>query len=152
MKLTNSLILTVALLFSTLSNATVLNIEDAYVRATPPHTQNSAAFMLINNSSDEPLTLISASSDIADRVELHSHIMSDGMMKMRQVESITVDAKGSTELRPGSFHVMFLGLKSPLTEGDSVNLKLHFSNGDEIVIDAPIKKITMQKKTMKHTH
>jgi copper(I)-binding protein len=151
MKFINLLMLTVSLLLGTLAHAATLTIEDAYVRATPPHTQNSAAFMLIKNNSDASLELVSASSDIAERVELHSHIMNDGMMQMRQVKSITIDANDSAELRPGSFHVMFLGLKSPLAEGDSVKLKLYFDNGEEIVIDAPIKKITMQKK-MKHTH
>lgn len=152
MKLIRLLTLTCTLLLSSLTQASTLTIEDAYVRATPPHTANSAAFMQIHNSSDTAIELVSASSDIAERVELHSHIMSDGMMKMRQVESIMIDANASAELRPGSFHVMFLGLKSPLSEGNTINLKLYFNNGDEIVIDAPIKKITMQKKTMKHTH
>tara|TARA_R110001583_G_scaffold52393_8_gene162842 strand:+ start:6256 stop:6711 length:456 start_codon:yes stop_codon:yes gene_type:complete len=151
MKLFKFLTLTSALLLSTLTQAATLTIEDAYVRATPPHTVNSAAFMQIYNSSDTTVELVSASSDIADRVELHSHTMNDGMMQMRQVKSITINANASAELRPGSFHVMFLGLKSPLTEGEAINLKLYFNNGDEIVIDVPIKKITMQKK-MKHTH
>jgi copper(I)-binding protein len=146
MKLINSLILTSTLLLANLANAATFSVEDSYVRATPPHTQNSAAFMLINNNSDKSLSLVAASSDIADRVELHSHTMSDGMMKMRQVESIAIKANASIELRPGSFHVMFLGLKSPLKEGDTVKLKLYFNNGDEIIIDAPIKKITMKKK------
>jgi copper(I)-binding protein len=150
-KLINSLVLTSTLLLANLANAATFSVENAYIRATPPHTQNSAAFMLINNNSDKSLTLVAASSDIADRVELHSHIMSDGMMKMRQVESIVIEANDSVELRPGSFHVMFLGLKSPLKEGNKVKLKLYFNNGDEMIIDAPIKKITMQKK-MKHTN
>ena len=151
MKLLNSLIISFALFFTTFTQATTFSIEGPYVRATPPHTKNSAAFMVIKNNSDTPLKLISASSDIADRVELHTHTMNDGVMQMRQVDSISIDASGSTELRPGSFHVMFLGLKAPLAEGNKVNLTLYFDNGEEIVVDAPIKKITMQKK-MTHSH
>ena len=131
-------------------NAEIFSIENAYVRATPPHSKNSAAFMKIHNNSGLTQKLIAASSDVAERVELHSHIMSDGMMKMRQVDAIEVIANDTAILRPGSFHVMFLGLKSPLVEGASVKIKLYFDNGDEIIIDAPIKKITTQKK-MKHT-
>jgi len=146
MTLIKSLLLTSTLLVSSIVNAATFSVEDAHVRATPPHAKNSAAFMKISNNSDSALKLISASSDIAERVELHSHIMSDGMMKMRQVEAIDIDANGQVELRPGSFHVMFLGLKSPLVEGNKVEIKLYFSNGDEIVLDTPIKKITMKKK------
>lgn len=151
MKLINSLLLTTTLLFSGLINANTFNVENAYVRATPPHAKNSAAFMVIHNNSNKTVKLISATSDIADRVELHSHTMSDGMMKMRQVDEIIIKASDKAELRPGSFHIMFLGLKSPLIEGNSVKLTLYFNNGDEIIVDAPIKKIKMQKK-MKHNN
>ena len=149
MRLLNSILLTSFLLLSSMVNAETFTVEDAYVRATPPHTANSAAFMQIHNNTDTSRKLIAASSDVSDRVELHSHIMSDGMMKMRQVEAIEVNANESAILRPGSFHVMFLGLKSPLSEGESVKINLYFDNGDEIVVNAPIKKIT-SKKTMKH--
>ncbi|PKF60210.1 hypothetical protein CW745_16185 [Psychromonas sp. psych-6C06] len=149
MKLLTSLFLSSTLLISTLANAATFTIEDAHVRATPPHSQNSAAFMKIHNNSDMSRKLVSASSDIAERVELHNHIMSEGMMKMRQVDEINIDANASVELRPGSFHVMFIGLNAPLVAGEMVKLKLYFNNGDEVIIDAPIKKINMKKK---HNH
>lgn len=146
MKLINSLLLTGTLLLSGFVNADTFSVDNAHVRATPPHTKNSAAFMVINNNGDKQAKLVAATSNIADRVELHSHIMSDGMMKMRQVDEIIIEANNHVELRPGSFHVMFLGLKSPLKEGENVTFNLYFDNGDEVIIDAPIKKITMQKK------
>ena len=149
MKIFSSLLLTSALLLSAIVNAETFTVEGAHVRATPPHSQNSAAFMKIHNNTDTPRKLIAVSSEVSDRVELHSHIMSDGMMKMRQVESIEVNANDSAILQPGSFHVMFLGLKSSLVEGDSIKINLYFDNGDEVVVDAPIKKI-ISKKTMKH--
>ncbi|MFT6984680.1 MAG: copper(I)-binding protein [Psychromonas sp.] len=122
-----------------------LTIENAYVRATPPHAKNSAAFMVIHNSNKEEVKLIAASSDIAQRVELHNHLMQDGLMKMRQVKQISIKAKNKTALQPGSYHVMFFELKQPLKDGESVALKLYFDNGEEITVDAPIKKITMHK-------
>jgi periplasmic copper chaperone A len=149
MKLITPILLTATLLLSSLANATTFTIEDAYVRATPPHAQNSVAFMQINNNSEKSLKLVSASSDIAERVELHSHTMNDGIMKMRQIDDVAINANAQVELRPGSFHIMFFGLKSALVEGDTVKLKLYFNNGDEIIVDAPVKKITMQTK---HKH
>lgn len=146
MKLIKSILLTGTLLLSTVVNAATFSVEDAHVRATPPHTVNSAAFMKISNHSDKSLELVAASSDVAKRVELHSHTMSDGMMKMRQVKSIPIKGNGQVALRPGSFHVMLFDLKSPLLEGQTIKLKLYFNNGDEIIIDAQVKKITQQKK------
>ena len=151
MKIINTLLLTTTLLLSSLVNATTFTVEEAYVRATPPHTKNSAAFMRINNTSDKSLKLVAVSSSIAERVELHNHTMSEGMMKMRQVDGVTINKNTQIELRPGSFHIMFFGLKSPLIEGETVKLKLYFNNGDELIVDAPVKKITTQTK-MKHNH
>nr|QXF14406.1 hypothetical protein BCCFPMHH_00009 [uncultured bacterium] len=133
-----------ALLFSVNIFAQSLSIDNPYVRATPPHAKNSAAFLTLINNSDKTIKLVAASSDIAERVELHNHIHQDGMMKMRQVETISVLANSSTKLQPGSYHVMFLGLKQELNEGQVVNIKLYFDNGDEVSVKAPIKKINMQ--------
>ncbi len=146
MKLIILALLTGTLLLSSFVNAATCTIEDAHVRATPPHAKNSAAFMKVSNNSDKPLKLISASSDISERVELHSHTMSDGMMKMRQVDAIDIAANTQVELRPGGFHVMFLGLNLPLVEGKTVKIQLHFSNGEKIIIDAPIKKLLCRRK------
>ena len=145
MKYLALLFVTISLLISNSASASPLKIDNAYVRATPPHAKNSAAFMMINNSGTQEIKLIAASSDIAARVELHNHLMQDGLMKMRQVEQISIKAENKTELQPGSYHIMFFELKQPLKDGESVALKLYFDNGEEITIDAPIKKITMHK-------
>lgn len=145
MKTFSSLFFTGLLLLSTQVSANLLTVEDAYVRATPPNSKNSAAFMVIKNTDKKEVKLIAAASDIADRVELHTHINEDGMMKMRQVEEIIIEAENTVSLQPGGYHVMFLNLKQPLKEGQSVALSLYFDNGEQIRLDAPIKKIKMQK-------
>jgi len=128
-----------------------VSIDKQYVRATPPHAKNSAAFLMLTNNTDKEIKLVAVSSDIAERVELHNHIKEDGMMKMRQVEEVTIAANGNTSLQPGGYHVMFLGLKKDLTEGENVDIRLFFDNGDELNIEAPVKKINMSNKK-KHTH
>ncbi|RBW41564.1 copper chaperone PCu(A)C [Psychromonas sp. B3M02] len=137
-----------SLLFSLNSLAAELTVTDQYVRATPPHVKNSAAFLTIENQSEESVKLVSVSSDIADRVELHTHISEAGLMKMRQVESILIKGHNSVQLQPGGYHVMFLGLKNDLIAGDSVDITLYFDTGDAINITAPIQKITMSHTTM----
>lgn len=145
MKLFNYLVMLSSLLLSSASFANTLSIDNGYVRATPPHAQNSAAFMIINNNSDKTINLIDASSDIAARVELHSHIMEDGLMKMRQVEKIEVLAGKQAKLQPGGYHVMFIGLKQDLEVGKLVKLTLHFDNKTTLDLELPIKKIKMMK-------
>ncbi|MFT6928408.1 MAG: copper(I)-binding protein [Psychromonas sp.] len=133
------------LLLSAQSFANPLTVEDLYVRATPPNSKNSAAFMVIKNTAKKDIKLIAAGSDIASRVELHNHVMDNGLMKMRQVKEIIIKAESSVALQPGGYHVMFLNLKQPLKEGQSVTLSLSFDNGQQLTVDAPVKKIKIHK-------
>lgn len=146
MKIFNVLFSCLILLSSSISIADTLTISKSYVRETPPHAKNSAAFMVISNNSNSDIKLISATSDISSRVELHNHINEDGLMKMRQVKEILIAANDSTALQPGGYHVMFIGLKEALKENNRVAIKLYFDNGDEVIVQAPIKKIMSHKK------
>jgi hypothetical protein len=100
---------------------------------------NSAAYMVLMNESDTADTLIRASTDIAETVELHTVIMEDGVMMMRPVTQIDVPASGETELRPGGLHVMLLGITQDLEEGDTVDLTLTFENAGDVSISAPVR-------------
>jgi len=111
------------------SQDSTIQVENPYARAVPPTAANSAAFMLLQNNSDQERNLVSASSDVSEITELHNHINDGGVMRMRQVPQITVPANGSIELKPGSFHVMLIKLKQPLKEGDPVNVTLNFDDG-----------------------
>ena len=141
MKYLSAFVITISLLISNTVSAKPITIDHAYVRATPPHAKNSAAFMTISNNSETSIKLIGASSDIAQRVELHSHTMDDGLMKMRQVKNIVIQANNQIILQPGGYHIMFLGLKQKLQDGESVKLKLHFDNEQMITLTLPIEKI-----------
>ncbi len=126
-----------------------LMIHNPYVRATPPHSQTSAAFMHIMNTSAKERVLVSATTFVADRVELHTNIKEAEIMKMRQVDSFEIPANGSVSLKPGGLHIMLFDLKKSLKEGDSVKISLTFANGQEKTIDAPVKKVI---SGMKHKH
>lgn len=123
--------------------ATDIKVESPYVRLLPPSAPTTAAFMKLINSSPKEVKLINASSDCCNLVELHTHIMEDGMMKMRQVKSISIPAKANIELKPGSFHIMLIGLKSPLKEESIVKIKLNFDNKETIEIKAKAKTLSM---------
>ena len=74
---------------------------DGYVRLLPPGSPNTAAFMVLKNDADKPVKLVAAASPAAGRAELHTHLHENGVMKMRQVESIEIPAKGEVALQPG---------------------------------------------------
>ncbi len=99
----------------------------------------SAAYMTLVNGSATADVLISAATDAAEVVELHTVMMEENVMRMRPVEQIEVPANGETELRPGGFHVMLIGLQRDLNEGDTVDLTLTFANAGEITVSAPVQ-------------
>ena len=143
------ILLASTLMFSTLSFAhDAITIDEPFARAVPPGQPNSAAFMTLQNSSDETLRILSASSNVSEVTELHTHTEVDGVMQMRQIDAIEIPAGGTTELKPGGLHVMLIGLTQPLAEGDTVEVTLNFEDGSERLLDVPVQRVM----PMNHQH
>jgi len=151
MKITR--LITIFLSLSLLSLfASDIQISKAYVRAMPPQAKTSAAFMQIKNNSSKDIYLLSAKSNISKFTELHNVRIQDGMMAMYQVPKILIKARSTTTLKPGSFHIMLIGLKTKfLKAGQKIKLNLKFSNNQMIDLMLPVKKIAMGHMKMKNT-
>jgi copper(I)-binding protein len=124
-------------------------IQDPYARSSGPTAKAGAAFMVIENTGDEDDRLIAVSSDKAMRVELHTHKeMGDGIMRMMQVEEgFPVLAGARHGLVRGGDHVMFMGLTSPMVQGETVTVTLTFEKAGDIEVEIPVdldRKPTMQ--------
>lgn len=113
-------------------------IEHAYSYATAPTQQNGAAFFHLENESDQALQITAAHADVAERTELHTHVMDGDVMMMRQVDSFTVPAGETLVLEPMGHHVMFMGLKAPLAEGESFPLTLSGAYADGTPFEAMV--------------
>lgn len=122
--------------------ADVVKAENPFIRAVPPGQANSAAFLTLTNGSSVPHSLKSATSPVANTVELHTHTNNNGVMEMRQVPQIDVPAKGQVTLAPGGLHIMLIGLKQDLKPGETASVTLNFEDGSTVVVDAPIKEVT----------
>ncbi|MFW3614090.1 copper chaperone PCu(A)C [Billgrantia antri] len=133
-------------LISFVAVADPLVVENAHVRAVPPGSSTSAAFMTLRNPGERDVVLVAAESPAAEVAELHDHQNVDGVMQMRQVPQIVVPAGGSAALAPGGLHMMLIGLTAPLQEGEPVEIELRFVTGEAQLIEAPVKRI------MNHDH
>lgn len=121
-------------------------LVDPYAKATPPNAKNSAAFMKIENKSNNDIELLAASSNISKVTELHTHIEENGMKKMIQIPSIKIPANSSVELKPGGLHIMFLGIQNQINENSNIDLNLTFSNGKTYELNQiPVKKVIPAK-------
>ncbi len=121
-----------------------VSAADAYVRAVPPGQPNSASFMTLTNASANDIVLKGAESSAAKVVELHTHTLSDGMMRMRQVEKIDLPAGQSVKLQPGGLHVMMIGLQRDLVPGEQIDLALVFEDGSKLQLKVPVVKLQMK--------
>ncbi|MEP4036186.1 copper chaperone PCu(A)C [Pseudophaeobacter sp.] len=115
-------------------------VHDQYARVSTKMSSSGAAFMEIMNMGAEADRLVEARSDVAKRVELHTHMESgDGVMQMVHVEEgFTIPAEGSYMLQRGGAHVMFMGLNQELKHGDVVPVTLVFKNAGEVSIEVPV--------------
>ena len=87
-----------------------ITVEGSYIRAKIPGTDITSAYMTIKNKGDEAVMLIGASSQFSDRIEIHQHTMSDGMMKMRQVQQLLIKDKNQVILQPMGYHLMIFNV------------------------------------------
>jgi periplasmic copper chaperone A len=117
-----------------------IQITQPWARATPAGASTGAVYLTITNKSHDADRLLSASSDVADKLQIHEMKVVNSIMEMREVTGgLPVAANGSVELKPGSYHVMLIGLKRPLKAGETVPLTLDFEKAGKVSITVPIR-------------
>lgn len=112
-------------------------VEAAWARPTAPGAKVGGAFLTLVGGPRADRVL-AASSPAAAVVELHTHIMEDGVAKMRAIPAIEVPAGGKVELKPGGLHLMLINLKAPLKAGETIPLKLRLEKAGEIDVQVPV--------------
>ena len=117
-----------------------IHIEDAYARISAEGAKSAAIFMTLTNHSTQDDRLLSVTSDAAERAELHTHTLdSNGVMHMGEVtEGFEVVGQQTHMLDRGGDHIMLLGLKQGLKQGDTVTLTLIFQRGGKLVVEVPV--------------
>ncbi|WP_319825669.1 copper chaperone PCu(A)C [Thalassovita sp.] len=115
-------------------------VQDPFARVSAKMSNSGAAFMVIQNMTGQDDRLIAAASDVAEKTELHTHIEdANGVMRMVHVEEgFELPKDGQIMMARGGHHVMFLGLKQPLANGDMVHVTLTFEKAGEIAVDIPV--------------
>ncbi len=165
-----ALALVAGLVLSACTSAASITAKNAWVRVTDP-TKTAAGFVLIENAGDRADALISASSPAYGKVELHETVAVSGtpapasaaassgmggmataapmasgasmapMMEMRPISEIPVPAKGSVELKSGSYHMMLMEPTGTIKIGDKIEITLTFKNAGAVKVTAEIKGV-----------
>jgi copper(I)-binding protein len=114
-------------------------LERPWSRATPAGAPVAAGYVTLKNSGAAADRLVSATSDVAGKVEVHEMAMDNGVMKMRPVNGLEIPAGKSVELKPGGYHIMFMQLKQQLKAGDTVKGVLTFEKAGAMPVEFKVE-------------
>lgn len=117
-----------------------IHIDTAYARTNGGIGATGAIFLEIANHADTDDRLLGVASDVAEKVELHSHNASgDGVMRMSAVPAgVAIAALQGYSLKRGGDHIMLMGLRQDLKDGDIIHLTLSFEHAGEVKVEVPV--------------
>ncbi|MDF1751058.1 MAG: copper chaperone PCu(A)C [Alphaproteobacteria bacterium] len=117
-----------------------IHIESSFARASAsPAAKSGAAYVTIMNKGDTADRLIGVEGDAASMIQIHKTEMANGVMTMKEVEGgLEIPAGGMIALEPGGNHLMMMGLKAPLVEGQTLPLTLVFEKAGKIDVEIPV--------------
>ena len=121
-------------------------LEKPWVRRAPAMPEagagapsTAAGYVTLVNRGPARDALVSATADVAERIELHETRNMSGMMMMEKVPKVELPPGSRVELKPGSYHLMLIGLKRALTPGQTVDLTLEFERAGRITTRAEVR-------------
>jgi periplasmic copper chaperone A len=141
--------LAATLAFATLSAAMAhgytlgdLVIGHPWTRATAPAAKVAGGYLTVENKGSQPDRLLSASFAGSSTVEVHEMSMDGGVMRMRELpKGIEIKPGAKIELKPGGYHLMFMGLTDGLKQGESLKGVLVFERAGRIEVEFKVEAI-----------
>ncbi len=115
-------------------------VRNAWVREAPPGAEVLAAYFEIENRTAAERRLVAASSRDAERIEIHTVTLDNGVARMKPIPALALPAGGVVALRPGGYHLMLHKPRRALTEGATVAIELRFDAGAPLTIRAPVRR------------
>lgn len=118
-----------------------IEIGHPWARATAPSAPSGAVYFVLSNVGKDDDRLLSATTPVAEKAELHTHLIDGGVMRMRPVDAVEVAPGSPTTFAPGGLHVMLTGLKQPLVKGKAFPLTLRFEKGGPVTVQVDVQGI-----------
>lgn len=117
-----------------------MDVDNAWARETVKGMSMGGVFMEVENDTGRDDVLLGGSTPVAERVEVHNHVNDNGVMRMRQVAGgLPIKNDSEAQLKPGSYHIMLMGLKQPLSAGQEFPLTLKFKYAPEKTVNIKVK-------------
>lgn len=146
-------LLFVASLLASVAAEGNIHLAKAWTRPTPPGAPG-AGYLTIYNHGNADDRLLTVAAEFAKRVEIHETVEKEGAMGMVMLAAgLPIPAGSSVELKPGSYHLMFMGLSEPFNENQVYELELTFAQAGSMTVAMPVKAMGSSAHSMAdHQH
>lgn len=128
-------------LYAETTSPNPIAVEHPWARATPKGATTGAAYMTLANNGTSADRLVGATTPLADKIQFHTETEDNGVSRMRQVDTVDLPPGAKIVFKPGDMHVMIVGLKQPLAQGQTFSLILKFEKAGSIDVTVPIEGI-----------
>ncbi|MGB3901233.1 MAG: copper chaperone PCu(A)C [Mesorhizobium sp.] len=117
-----------------------LEIEHPWSRETPTGARVAGGYFTVTNNGTSPDRLVSVTSEVSAKAEVHQMAVSDGVMTMRRVDGgLEIPAGGTVALESGGYHLMFIDLKRQPRKGESFPATLTFEKAGSVTVDFAVE-------------
>src|SRR5215470_1244209 len=127
------------------TSTNTITVEQAWARATPRGALTGAAYMTLINKGAFADRLLNATTPVADQIQFHKQTEDNGVSRMREVHNVELSPGGKIIFKPGDMHIMIVGIKQPLKEGQTFPLTLQFEKAGHVDVNVPIEKVGAMK-------
>ena len=117
-----------------------LAVMDAWSRSTPPGVTVGVAYFTLKNDTGKSDRLLRITTPVASKVQVHRTEILEGMARMREVAVLHVDAGQTLEFAPNGMHLMLMGLRQPLAEGQAFEIELLFEVAGPRKVKVAVRK------------
>ena len=118
-----------------------IQVRHPWARATAPGARVAAGYLEIRNAGSQPDRLLSVSTAVAQRVEMHITQREGDVMKMRQVKAFEIPARERYALSPGGSHLMLVDIAQPLKKGERFKMTLRFERAGELDVEFEVQEM-----------
>ncbi len=122
-------------------------VHEAQSFETATGTTVGAVLVMLHNTSGVMDELVKIKTPLTSQAEIHNMTDDNGIMKMREVESILIPASGMVSLTPDGYHIMLMDLDEPLKAGDKFEMTFYFKNSAPVTATIPV----LSRKELQNT-
>lgn len=116
-----------------------IEVQNAWARATAAGAKAGGVFLTITDKGG-PDRLVGASTPVAAVAEVHETINDNGVMRMRPIPALPLQPGQPVVLKPGGYHIMLMGMKQQLKDGETFPVTLNFEKAGSVTTTVHVAK------------